>query len=84
MAIELSQIATLRRVLEAFCSHHDLTFSDRLALSAARELMKFADEGENDPTVLTRRLDEAMQDTQHHRPPAPRAASFNRASAHRQ
>jgi len=79
LAIELSQIATLRRVLEAFCSRHDLTFSDRPAITAARELMRFADEGETDPGVLERRLDEVMQAS--HQSPAPRVAPFNRASA---
>lgn len=74
MAIALSQIATLRRVLEAYCSRNDLTFSDRPAISAARELMKFADEGENDAAVLARRLDEVMQAADHRQPLAPRAA----------
>lgn len=84
MAIELSQIATLRRVLEAFCSRHDLTFSDRPAIIAARELMRFADEGETDPAILARRLDEVMQAAELRQPPAPRAAPFNRVSAPRQ
>ncbi|OJY64682.1 MAG: hypothetical protein BGP09_15040 [Rhizobium sp. 60-20] len=61
LAIELAQIATLRRVLEIFCARHELAFADRTAITAARELMKFADEGETDPTILEQRLDEAMQ-----------------------
>lgn len=81
LAIELSQIATLRRVLEAFCARHDLTFSDRPAIAAARELMRFADEGENDPGILERRLDEVMRAS--NQSPAPRAVPFNRASAPR-
>ena len=72
LAIELSQIATLRQVLELFCSRHDLKLFDRPAIIAARELMRFADEGENDPVVLEQRLDEAMQASPHHRPSAPR------------
>lgn len=82
--MELSQIATLRRVLEAFCSHHDLTFSDPPAISAARELMRFADEGENDPIVLARRLEEVMRTVHHRRPPAQRAMPFTSATAPRQ
>jgi len=60
LAIELSRIATLRRVLEIFCARHELEFADRPAIIAARELMKFADEGETDPVILQRRLDEAI------------------------
>ncbi|OCJ00412.1 hypothetical protein A6U86_12460 [Rhizobium sp. AC27/96] len=82
--MELSQIATLRRVLEAFCYHHELTFSDPPAISAARELMRFADEGENDPVILARRLDEVMRASHHRRPPAQRPMPFSSASAPRQ
>ena len=85
LAIELSQIATLRQVLEAFCSRHDLRFSDRPAIIAARELMRFADEGENDPAILAERLDEAMQTSPHHSPSTPRmtASIGNPPASHR-
>lgn len=76
MAIELSQIAILRRVLETFCSRHDLTFSDRPAIIAARELMKFADEGENDPDVLEERLNDVMQASHQRQPPFQRTAAI--------
>ncbi|MFK0161312.1 hypothetical protein [Rhizobium sp. NPDC090279] len=75
MAIELSQIATLRRVLEIFCTRHELEFADRPAIIAARELMKFADEGETDPAILEQRLDEAMQTYGERAPLASRAVA---------
>lgn len=73
MAIELSQIAILRRVLEDYCSRHDLRLSDQPAIIAARELMRFADEGESDPANLTLRLDEAMPSHLHREPLSARA-----------
>ncbi|SCB12357.1 hypothetical protein GA0061103_1794 [Rhizobium multihospitium] len=84
LAIELSQIATLRRVLEIFCARHDLEFADRTAIIAARELMKFADEGETDPLVLEQRLDEAMQTSGEPMLPAQRAVASMGASSARQ
>jgi sensor domain CHASE-containing protein len=75
LAMELSQIATLRRVLEIFCARHELEFADRPAIIAARELMKFADEGETDPVILQRRLDEAMQTYGERMLPAQRAVA---------
>ncbi|MFB2564740.1 hypothetical protein [Rhizobium sp. IMFF44] len=84
MAIELSQIATLRRVLEIFCARHDLEFADRTAIIAARELMKFADEGETDPLVLEQRLDEAMQTSGGPMLPARRTVASMGASSARQ
>lgn len=80
LAIELSQIATLRRVLEIFCARHELEFADRTAIIAARELMKFADEGETDPLVLEQRLDEAMQTYGKPMLPAQRAVASMGAS----
>ncbi|WP_457887941.1 hypothetical protein [Rhizobium sp. LEGMi135b] len=84
MPIELSQIATLRRVLEIFCARHELEFADRPAIIAARELMKFADEGETDPAILERRLDEAMQTYGERMPLALRSAVPLSASPARQ
>jgi hypothetical protein len=81
LAMELSQIATLRRVLETFCARHDLRFADRPAIIAARELMKFASEGENDPAVLEQRLDEAMEAYGQPTPLTSRAAASMRASS---
>jgi len=66
LAIELSQIAILRKVLEDFCSRRDLGLSDQPAIVAARELMRLADEGESDPANLALRLDEAMPPYPHH------------------
>jgi len=84
LAMELSQIATLRRVLEIFCARHELEFADRTAIIAARELMKFADEGETDPLVLEQRLDEAMQTSGGPMVPARRAGASMGASSARQ
>ena len=81
MTLELSQIATLRRVLEIFCARHDLRFADRPAIIAARELMKFASEGENDPAILEQRLDDAMRAYHRHAPLASRATASMRASS---
>lgn len=73
MAIELSQIAILRKVLEDFCSHHDLRLSDQSAIIAARELMRFADEGESDPANLALLLNETMPSHLHREPQSARA-----------
>lgn len=73
LAIELSQIAILRRVLEDFCSRHDLRLSDQPAIIAARELMRFADEGESDPANLALLLNETMPSHLHREPQSARA-----------
>ena len=62
MSIELWQIAILRKVLNDFCSQHQLSLGDRTAVIAAGELMRFAAEGETDPMRLAPRLEDAMGD----------------------
>jgi hypothetical protein len=62
LSIELWQIAILRKVLNDFCSQHDLSLGDPTAVMAARELMRFAAEGETDPMTLMSRLADTMGD----------------------
>ncbi|PKA41515.1 hypothetical protein [Rhizobium sullae] len=60
MSVELWQVTIMRKVLNDFCAHHDMSVRDRTAITAAGFLMKFATEGEADAGEFRTRLDEAM------------------------